>query len=305
MIAATLKRIRRSQRSLGLLLAGLGMFLVSTDSLFTRIANIDGWTVSFLVGLWSIPVTFTLATHQLWGRLRTEVAYFYRPLLISASLSAVATSSFIQAITLTEVANVVAIIAAAPIFASLVARMALGEQASMRTWRGILAAASGILVIVGGSLSGSGIGGDLLAMLSVAAFSINLVIWRRHGKMPRTLVVACSSTFLVVFTAIPAQPLTIDAKALTATLIMGAAFGPAARLCMTTAPRYAPAAEVSLFVPIETVFASLWVWLWFGEAPPTTTFFGGALVVAAVIYGVTGRSSPKTLVPESPARGLL
>ncbi|HIL49024.1 MAG TPA: DMT family transporter, partial [Acidimicrobiia bacterium] len=82
-----------------------------------------------------------------------------------------------------------------------------------------------------------------------------------------------------------------------ATLLMGGLFGPVARLCMSTATRHAPAAEVSMFTPVETVTASLWVWLWFDEVPPTPTFIGGALVVAAVAYGLTGPAREVDPVP--------
>ena len=42
---------------------------------------------------------------------------------------------------------------------------------------------------------------------------------------------------------------------------MGASFGPLARFLLASSTRYAPAAEVSLFTPIETVCASIWAWL--------------------------------------------
>jgi len=66
---------------------------------------------------------------------------------------------------------------------------------------------------------------------------------------------------------------------------------------MSTATRYAPAAEVSMFTPVETVAASLWVWLWFDEVPPTPTFIGGVVVVLAVTYGLTGPAREVDPVP--------
>jgi len=84
---------------------------------------------------------------------------------------------------------------------------------------------------------------------------------------------------------------------LIATLLMGGFFGPVARLCMSTATRHAQAAEVSLFTPVETVAASLWVWLWFDEVPATPTFIGGAIVVVAVSYGLTGPAREMAPLP--------
>lgn len=117
---------------------------------------------------------------------------------------------------------------------------------------------------------------------------MNITIWRRHPDMPRVLIVAMTATCTVVLTALMANPLSLDRTGLMATLAMGAVFGPTARFCMTTATRHASAAEVSLFTPVETVSATLWAWLWFDEIPAALTFAGGAVVLAAVFYGVTG-----------------
>ncbi|NDH11374.1 MAG: hypothetical protein EBY44_06530, partial [Actinobacteria bacterium] len=47
-------------RQRGWVLAALGMLLVSTDSYFVRLADIDGWTMAFLVSVVSLPVQLAL-----------------------------------------------------------------------------------------------------------------------------------------------------------------------------------------------------------------------------------------------------
>ena len=296
-----LDAIPRSGRQLGLLLAFTGMFLVSTDSLLIRVAErdseIDGWTIAFMVGLFSTPVAWSMATRSLGRRVLVEAILWRRQLLTTGIVSAIGTTSFLTAVTLTSVSNVVAIIAAGPIFAAVLARIALHERTSGRTWRAIACVLGGITVIVGGSMSGGGVGGDLMALVAIIGFSVNLVIWRRYPDLPRTLVVAMAATMTALLTAWPADLALVDRRAFFATLLMGGLFGPVARLCMSTATRHAPAAEVSMFTPVETVTASLWVWLWFDEVPPTPTFIGGALVVAAVAYGLTGPAREVDPVP--------
>jgi len=296
-----LDAIPRSGRQLGLLLAFTGMFLVSTDSLLIRVAErdseIDGWTIAFMVGLFSTPVAWSMATRSLGRRVLVEAILWRRQLLTTGIVSATGTTAFLTAVTLTAVSNVVAIIAAGPIFAAVLARIALHERTSGRTWRAIACVLGGITVIVGGSMSGGGVGGDLLALVAIIGFSVNLVIWRRYPDLPRTLVVAMAATMTALLTAWPADLALVDRRAFFATLLMGGLFGPVARLCMSTATRHAPAAEVSMFTPVETVTASLWVWLWFDEVPPTPTFIGGALVVAAVAYGLTGPAREVDPVP--------
>ena len=296
-----LDAIPRSGRQLGLLLAFTGMFLVSTDSLLIRVAErdseIDGWTIAFMVGLFSTPVAWSMATRSLGRRVLVEAILWRRQLLTTGIVSAIGTTAFLTAVTLTAVSNVVAIIAAGPIFAAVLARIALHERTSGRTWRAIACTLVGITVIVGGSMSNGGVGGDLMALVAIMGFSVNLVIWRRYPDLPRTLVVAMAATMTALLTAWPADLALVDRRAFFATLLMGGLFGPVARLCMSTATRHAPAAEVAMFTPVETVAASLWVWLWFDEVPPTPTFIGGALVIAAVIYGLTGPAREVDPVP--------
>ncbi len=282
-----------------MLLAAVGMLLVSTDSALIRVADVDGATIAFMSGLWSTPVMWAVAARSLGPDLVVRLREYRGPLLLTGFLGAASTTAFVTAVTLTSVANVVAIIAAAPIFAAVIARLALREHASARTWLAIAGAAAGILLIVGGSLGGGGVGGDLLAVCAITAFGTNLTIWRRHPDMPRALVVSMTATCTVVITALMADPTGLDRTGLLATLAMGAVFGPTARFCMATATRYASAAEVSLFTPVETVAATLWAWLWFDEVPATPTLLGGAVVLAAVLYGITGPAADATPTPTA------
>jgi drug/metabolite transporter (DMT)-like permease len=264
------------------------MFLVSTDAVLVRLADVDGGTFAFMSGLWSTPLMWTIANRSLGRDLGTRLREYRNPLVLTGVMGAISTTAFVTAVTKTDVANVVAIIGAGPIIAAVTARIALKEHASGRTWLAIAGAIGGILVIVGGSLSAGGATGELLAIVAISGFGMNITIWRRHPDMPRVLIVAMTATCTVVLTALMANPLSLDRTGLMATLAMGAVFGPTARFCMTTATRHASAAEVSLFTPVETVSATLWAWLWFNEVPATLTFVGGAVVLAAVFYGVTG-----------------
>ena len=281
-----LKHFTRSGRPFGLFLSASGMFLVSTDSLFTRVARIDGWTIAFFVGLFSFPSISIIVWKTLGKTVAREINAYKWPLLLSSALAAIGTTAFIQAVTRTAVANVVTIVAGAPIFAALISKFAIGEKTSGRIWKAIGGTFFGILIIVSGSLTTGGLDGDLMALLAILVFSTNLVIWRHFKEMSRTLVVLIAPIFIMLFTFIPAQFDALDKRALLCTLGMGLFVGPIARLCMVSATRHASAAEVSMFTPVETIFASLWVWIWFDEVPEITTFIGGFLVLSSVFYGI-------------------
>ena len=94
--------------------------------------------------------------------------------------------------------------------------------------------------------------------------------------MSAVLSVAVASAF--------ASPFSLDGRTYLACLGMGV-LNPLGRLLHTNAPRYAPAAEVALFTPVETVAASLWAWLAFSEVPAVGTVVGAVIIIAGVLYG--------------------
>ena len=52
--------------------------------------------------------------------------------------------------------------------------------------------------------------------------------------------------------------------------------------------RRMPPAEAGLIATIEVVLAPLWVWIFFAESPGRATIYGGAIVVAAVLFHLSG-----------------
>jgi drug/metabolite transporter (DMT)-like permease len=52
---------------------------------------------------------------------------------------------------------------------------------------------------------------------------------------------------------------------------------------ITIAPRYIPAAEVGMIMPLETVLASLLAWLIINEEPSSNAIIGGAVVILTLI----------------------
>ena len=278
-------------RRLGWRLAALGMLLVSTDSFFVRLADADGWSISFLVAACAIPVQLGLNAVFGTSGVREAVAAAPKDMLGIAALASVSQTAFIIAITKTDVANVVVIVAASPILAAVFAWIVLREMTERRVWIAIGITIVGILSVVSGSLGGANLTGDLLAVLAIVAFGANIVWWRRVPDLNRFVTLALSAAIVMVTTLPFADPFGLDARAYLAIAAMGFVFNPAGRVAHTNAPRFAPAAEVALFTPIETVAATTWAWLAFNETPSPTTVIGGVIVVVGVLYGTIGAQS--------------
>ena len=51
---------------------------------------------------------------------------------------------------------------------------------------------------------------------------------------------------------------------------------------ITIGSRTTPAVMVGLLMLMETIFAPIWVWLFYNEIPPTSVLIGGLIIISAV-----------------------
>ena len=275
------------------------MLFVSTDSFFIRWSETDGWTINFWVSVFSLILYAGVGVATKEPRPTTAYRQAGWPLLAVAIGAAVSQIAFVEAITRTSVANVVVIVAATPIVAALVGKVFLGESTSRRVWTAIAITFSGVLIIVARSVGEPTLDGDLLAVGAVTAFAINVNLWRRFPTMSRVNGLALASLLVMVVAAGAGPTFALDGRALVAVIGMGLLCNPTGRLLYSNAPRYAPAGEVAMFAPVETVAASLWAWVGFSEVPAPWTVVGGLIVIAGMLYGTRGR----TVVPHREAPG--
>jgi len=274
-----------TQRRRGWAFAAIGMLLVSTDTLFIRLAEASAWDVAFLVAVFSLPIYIALAWKVDHRATPANVRRYLLPLLLVGVLSGVTQTAFIGAVNRTTVANVATIVAAVPLVAAFVGWFLFDEVTSRRVWIAIGATIAGMLIVVTGSLGSPTLDGDALALLAVLAFGLALNVWRRFPDMSVYVGLTLSAVVMLAMAAQFASPLALDARAYLSALAMGAVFNPLGRIFHTTAPRYAPASEVALFTPIETVAATTWAWIAFSEVPPGQTVLGAAVIIAGVLYG--------------------
>jgi drug/metabolite transporter (DMT)-like permease len=285
-----------TDRPTGVLLALSGVLLISLDSLWIRLSEAGSWDVAFWVGVFTFVGISIVLLVRTGDSIVAVVRRDRSPLIVSSLLNTVSVTMFIVAIGATTVANTVAIIAAAPIAAAVVARLMIGERPSSRTWLAIAGSAIGILVIVAGSIGAGSVAGDASAVVAVLAFAGNVTLWRRFPAISRLGVIGLGGLLIAGVTFVPADPFQVDGRALAILAIMGLLTGPAGRVSLASSTRYLPAAQVGLFTPVETVAATAWAWLFLSEAPPTPTVIGGVVVIASVLYGSYRRSGSPTSV---------
>jgi drug/metabolite transporter (DMT)-like permease len=210
---------------------------------------------------------------------------------------AIASASFIAALDHTSVARVLFILAIAPVLATLLARLTLGEPISGRTIPAMVLALAGVALMVG-SPGEASLMGDGLSFAAAFAFATMIVItrWRHDVSMaPAT----CLSQFLLVVAFMPfASPGEIGGDDVGWLAALGIGQIGLGFALLTVGARLIPAAQVGLITLLEVVLGPLWVWLALDERPSTLTLVGGAIVIVAIVLQT--RATPPSRPEEKP-----
>ncbi len=273
-----------------------GVTLISFDALLVKLAAVDGWNVSFWRGLFMALALLVLSRFTTPCQIRSSS----NPVLgvwLAAIMMASSSLCLVLAFTLTQAANAVVILSASPLFAALISRIVLGEKCSRRTWLAILICIVGVYQVMSGSLGGGNLLGDGLAVLSTLFIGAYFTVFRRYPEISRSAAIMRGGMILCLATFPFATPLSLPYSSYGWLILAGLVQMPVALLLITSATRFLPAAEVSLFLLLETCLAPIWVWLALGEKPPSTTFSGGILIVITLslhtLIGIYGRTREK------------
>jgi drug/metabolite transporter (DMT)-like permease len=212
--------------------------------------------------------------------------------VVIALLMAVSSGAFIVALNYTSVANVLFLLALAPVLAAALGTL-VGEHVARRTWIATGVALAGVALMVGGP-NRPGAAGIALSLLVAASFAAVIVLTRQHREVSMAPA-TCLSQALVFVCALPfASPSEVGAKDLALLVGLGVGQIGLGLIFLTIGARLIPAAEVGLITLLEIVLGPLWVWIALGEQPSATTLAGGAIVLSAVAIEAIGE-------PDEPA----
>ena len=245
----------------------------------------DGWKITFwrsffMTVFMLLVLAYRHGSGGIWQRIRAMGS----PGVLSGMLFAGMMISFILALSLTTVANVLVVGSISPFVAAVCGYLFLGEKVPPRTWFAMTIAIGGIVIMFFDALSGSGWAGNLIALCIPIGFGANVVLLRKHrhalDMMPSVLLAGIFSTLV----ALPfALPLTVSVADLGLISVMGVLQLAIGLLLMMAAVPYLASAEIGLLSILEIVFGTLSVWLFVGERPSQAALVGGGMVVAALI----------------------
>jgi drug/metabolite transporter (DMT)-like permease len=275
-------------RILGVALVLLSAFAWSLNGLYVRFLTVDLWTTLTGRGI----ATSTMLLAALLVTRRRNTARLLRDNARRGWIVIVAGSicmmTFVAALFYTTVANVTVIYAASPLMAAVLARFLIGDRLVARTIVAFAVALVGIVIMVGASLGTGRLFGDFLALLMSATFAVVIVEMRRKPDIDNV----ASSFLTCLLTAVILAPFasfgTIDLQNAVVLFLFGFTSNVLGFFLFIAGVRRMPPAEAGLIATIEILLAPLWVWLIFSEDPGTATLIGGTIVLAAVLFQISG-----------------
>jgi drug/metabolite transporter (DMT)-like permease len=211
------------------------------------------------------------------------------PGLIAIPIAAICIGSYVAAIKLTTVANVMIIYATVPFVAAGIAFVWIGERSKSRVLLASAIALAGIVIVAGSTTHLNDIAGDAVAFLMTLTFGVQLVMARRYPWLEMAVI----NAFAAALCGLACWPLAAagipDLHQLMILALFGITTTAFAYLLFLIGGRHIPSGEAGLVGLLDVVLAPFWVWLVFGEQPGQAAFVGGSLVLASVFWYLSGQ----------------
>ena len=286
MIYRSAMRKLKNPSTVGLSLALFGALLLTPDTLFMRISELDGFTMlAWRGGLSGIGYLLIWA----WFSLRLELKI---PNVLTLSFAIVVicqiinASFFSLAIAVAPVTIVLISVATAPIFSAILSWFFLGETLSKFSIGTAILVLFGLYIsVLGGDatlieLDTSTLLGALFGLGVAFTLAMNFTIIRKDKNVPFVLAIGIGALLAGSLGLLCADNLYWPpVKNMAAIAVTGIIILPVSFCTLSYAARFVPSSTVSLIMLLETVLGPLWIWWGIGEEPTNAMLLGGAIVV--------------------------
>ncbi len=205
------------------------------------------------------------------------------PALLGGFVLSFSFISFVVAMSNTTVANVVFIISTQTMFLAIFGFFYLKEKVSLIGSLSIFLAMSGILIMIGDSISSGSLFGNLVALAIPINFAILVMIIRKYKNLDMVPAVFYSGIFSCLYGLILSESLNFANHDIFMGFLLGIPQLALGFICITIGSRTTPSATIGLLMLSETLFAPIWVWIFLNEIPPFSVFIGGAVIILAII----------------------
>ena len=266
----------------GMLMAFTAVMLLTPDSLFIRLANINSWNLIFYRGFIPFVTVFagllliykTNFIKQTFSNGWHGVAY--------ALTFSITNITFVISIENTNVANTLIMLALAPMLSAILSFIFLKENPEKKTWLAIIITALSVIYIFYDAMDSGNVLGNALGLLTAFGLAVGAVIIRSAKKIDLVPSAMFGKLLVALVAFYFADNLILNDNDIKIVPLMCVMCVALPFVLVTIAPRYITAAEVNLFFLLETIFGPLWVWLVIKEQPTTETIIGGIVIIITI-----------------------
>ena len=266
----------------GSLLAFVAVFLITPDSLFIRLSNIDTWGLLFYRG--AIPFVTVLIGMLLIYRMTFFKLLFSMgyPGVIYIGTFAITNIAFIISIQNTNVANTLVMIAMAPMISAVLGALLLKENPDKKTWMTIFVTFLAAVYIFYDSIQLGNFFGDIFGLITATGLAIGAIVVRSAKDRNLVPSAVIGKLFVAIFAVFFVENLELIETDIVIVPLMCVLCVAIPFVLVTIAPRFITAAEVNLFFLLETILGPIWVWLIIKEQPSLETIQGGIVIIVAI-----------------------
>jgi drug/metabolite transporter (DMT)-like permease len=273
-----------SQHLKGILITVLAVIILSPDSVLIRLADSnDGWTLVFWRGLTYAVVVSVILVIMHGSRTAQVCRSIGGGGIWIGLLSGVCTATFVFSIQNTSIANALVIISTAPVLIAIVSWFMLGEKAGLATFTSMILVFIGIYIVMSGNFGGSSLSGDLFALLTAFIMGFTFTLTRKYREVSMIPTNVLGGVVAALISAFMAETLYLAPEPRLYIVISGVLLAVAFSM-IVIAPRYMPAAEVGMIMPLETVLAIIIAWFVLGEIPSSNAIIGGFVVIITLFF---------------------
>ena len=196
-------------------------------------------------------------------------------------------AAYIFSMYTTTVANTNFIITTETIFLAAFGYFLLKEKINLITFISIILGMSGVLIILGSSLSiqsSEQFLGNMVAFIMPISFAVLVIIIRKYPNVDMVPAQFTAGIFAAIIGFLIAGNLSISPHDLFLAFLAGffqIGFG---FILITIGSQTTPAAVVGVMMLTESVFGPLWAWLFINEVPPTAVIIGGSIIIFSILF---------------------
>lgn len=188
-----------------------------------------------------------------------------------------------------------------PIFSMIGAALLLGEKMRADRWIAALIGFTGVLIVVGPRLAGSGGWYSLIMLASAPVFSLSFLLTKMLTRNDSALVIVFWQGLTASVLSLPLAWGVWEWPTATqwGIFVLAGVLGSLGHFCLTSS---LAAADMSTTQPVkflDLLWASTWGFLVFGDQPSSATLLGGVVIVGSTIW-IARRESARTRAAAQP-----